>query len=154
WMQSSSSQTRIEQASRAGSPSAEIASAAETSLETIAWRASASGRYCSTAKALIDVPDSAVRIEIAAGDSRTGNTSLDIGIRVLMHDQRERLVEVDRRYAHLIVRAARCVCGEVEPDLVRPRARPGMLVLVVAEVVETVPVMDVHGIGAARGEPF
>ena len=71
-----------------------------------------------------------------------------------MHDQRERLVEVDRRYAHLIVRAARCVCGEVEPDLVRPRARPGMLVLVVAEVVETVPVMDVHGIGAARGEPF
>src|SRR5439155_12027968 len=75
-------------------------------------------------------------------------------VRVLMHDQRERLVEVDCGYAYLIDRAARCVRGEVEPDLVRPRARAGMLVLVVAEVVETVPVMDVDGIGAAGGEPF
>src|SRR5437763_11535099 len=87
---------------------------------------------------------SPVELQVAAGEPRTGRSGAGpgVGVGVLMDDERQPLTEVDGGDLNLVGGAARGVCVQVEPDLVAPGRRAGVLVLEVAEVVGAGAVVD------------
>src|SRR5580765_3983778 len=61
---------------------------------------------------------------VATGGARAGRADADVGVRVLVDDERERLGEVERRDDDLVGGLAGSVRVEIEPDLVSAGWRP------------------------------